>query len=166
YFVITCERSVLYDRINRRVDIMREGGLLKEMIGLLLSGVNKNMTSMKGIGYREFLENEGFMERFNEIINKLKCDGEFKISDEGLLKCENFERNVLIDKVLKEFSKPEYEPLVEEVFEKIKLDTRHFAKRQITWFKRENGVKWINRSEEAFDSVSKIISFITESFMI
>nr|MCR5202065.1 tRNA (adenosine(37)-N6)-dimethylallyltransferase MiaA [Lachnospiraceae bacterium] len=47
YFVITCERSVLYDRINRRVDIMREGGLLKEMIGLLLSGVNKNMTSMK-----------------------------------------------------------------------------------------------------------------------
>ena len=42
----------------------------------------------------------------------------------------------------------------------LKRDTRHFAKRQVTWFKREKQVTWVNKNE--FDSEADILSFMIE----
>lgn len=96
YFVLNNDRSVLYDRIDRRVDLMFEQGLEAEVKRLKDMGYQKDMVSMQGIGYKEmfpYLEGEYDLERAKYLI---------------------------------------------------KLDTRHFAKRQITWFKRERTVSWMN----------------------
>lgn len=98
YFVLTDERSRLYERIDRRVDLMMEQGLLEEVTKLKNSGVPEEATSMQGLGYKE------------------------------LYACLNGKY-----------------PL-EEAVRIIKRDTRHFAKRQITWFKREKDVIWLDRS--------------------
>lgn len=55
-FCLTRERSQLYDRINRRVGIMMNAGLLAEVQGLLTAGYTRGMTSMQGIGYKELLD--------------------------------------------------------------------------------------------------------------
>ena len=99
YFVVTDDRQVLYERINRRVDRMMEAGLLDEVTRLYKSGLEEDDVSMKGIGYREF-----FPYFRGEIT-------------------------------------------LEECVEKIKLDTRHFAKRQLTWFKREKDAVWFDRRD-------------------
>ncbi|MBP5185093.1 MAG: tRNA (adenosine(37)-N6)-dimethylallyltransferase MiaA, partial [Lachnospiraceae bacterium] len=56
YFVLEPERSVLYDRINRRVDVMMENGLVDEVKALKDRGLTKNHVSMKGLGYKEILD--------------------------------------------------------------------------------------------------------------
>lgn len=56
YFVLNNDREVLYDRIDRRVDMMFDMGLTDEVIMLIKHGCTKDMTSMKAIGYREFFE--------------------------------------------------------------------------------------------------------------
>ena len=89
------ERSDLYDRINRRVDIMFEQGLVDEVKTLLDSGVNPQCQAFKGIGYKE-------------VIQYL----------EGLIS---------------------YDACVDL----IQKNTRHFAKRQITWYKRMPYIEWI-----------------------
>lgn len=99
YFVLTNDRTLLYDRINKRVDKMLENGLVKEVKGLLDMGYKKEMISMQGLGYKE-------------IIDYL----------EG--------RSTL-----------------EEAIYILKRDTRHFAKRQLTWFKREKEVIWLDKSK-------------------
>lgn len=99
YFVLYHDRDVLYDRINRRVDIMMEEGLLSEVKGLIEEGYTKNLVSMQGLGYKEFFD---------------YFDGKMSL---------------------------------EETVEKIKKDTRHFAKRQLTWFRREKEVIWLNKKE-------------------
>lgn len=96
YFVLNNDRPVLYDRIDRRVDLMFEQGLEAEVKRLKDMGYQKDMVSMQGIGYKEmfpYLEGKYDLERAKYLI---------------------------------------------------KLDTRHFAKRQITWFKRERTVSWMN----------------------
>ncbi len=103
YFVLNMDRDVLYDRINRRVDIMMEKGLVDEVKKLLEMGFEKNLTSMQGIGYRE-------------IISYL--DNEYSL---------------------------------DEAVESIKQNTRHFAKRQLTWFRREKSVDWINYEDFQWD---------------
>ena len=55
YFVLYHDREVLYDRINRRVDLMMEDGLLEEVKGLIEEGYTKDLVSMQGLGYKEFL---------------------------------------------------------------------------------------------------------------
>ncbi|MBP3608869.1 MAG: tRNA (adenosine(37)-N6)-dimethylallyltransferase MiaA [Lachnospiraceae bacterium] len=99
YFVLNDDRAVLYERINRRVDVMLEEGLVKEVAGLLEAGVPSSSVSMQGLGYKE-------------IVAYLR--GECSL---------------------------------EEAVYILKRDTRHFAKRQITWFKREEDVFWLNRPE-------------------
>ena len=89
------ERSDLYDRINRRVEIMFEQGLVDEVKTLLDSGVNPQCQAFKGIGYKE-------------VIQYL----------EGLIS---------------------YDACVDL----IQKNTRHFAKRQITWYKRMPYIEWI-----------------------
>ncbi|MGN1267482.1 MAG: tRNA (adenosine(37)-N6)-dimethylallyltransferase MiaA [Dorea sp.] len=103
YFVLNDERSNLYDRINRRVDLMIEEGLVKEVSMLKEKGYTKDMVSMQGLGYKEMFE---------------YLDGDITL---------------------------------EEAIYKIKRDTRHFAKRQITWFKRERDVVWIDKKECHYD---------------
>lgn len=96
YFVVNTERDVLYERIEKRIDMMLADGLVEEVKKLREMGCTRDMVSMKGLGYKEILA---------------YLDGEI--------------------------------PLEEAVYI-IKRDTRHFAKRQITWFKREKDVIWMN----------------------
>ena len=98
YFVITDERSRLYQKIEERVDHMIEEGLVPEVQRLKEMGCDRNMVSMQGLGYKEIMD---FL------------DG----------RCT-----------------------LEEAVLRIKQDTRHFAKRQLTWFRRERDVIWIDKS--------------------
>lgn len=94
--VLNRDREHLYERINKRVDIMMEQGLVEEVKNLLDWGYTKDMTSMQGIGYKE-------------IIKYL--DGEYTF---------------------------------EEAEEIIKRDSRRYAKRQLTWFRRYENAKWFD----------------------
>lgn len=72
YYVLTMNREKLYKRINKRVDIMIEKGLLNECINLRNIGYNSSMQSMQGIGYKEilyYLENKISLE---EAVNMIK----------------------------------------------------------------------------------------------
>jgi len=109
YYVLSLPREILYDRINRRVDAMREEGLTDEVKNLLAMGCTKDMVSMQGLGYKEIA---------------------------GAL-----EGNDTLD----------------HAFETIKQETRHFAKRQFTWFKRERDVTWIHK--EQFQSEEELLSY-------
>lgn len=101
YFVLTAPRELLYQQIDRRVDLMMEAGLLKEVTGLKDRGYARELVSMQGLGYKEIYA---------------YLEGELSL---------------------------------EEAVNIIKRDTRHFAKRQLTWFKREKEVIWIPK--DAFD---------------
>ncbi|MBQ6663841.1 MAG: tRNA (adenosine(37)-N6)-dimethylallyltransferase MiaA [Firmicutes bacterium] len=90
------EREELYDRINRRVDLLLAAGLFEEVQALMAMGLDESDISMKGIGYKE-------------VIACLKG---------------------------------EYGP--ERAAELIKRNTRHYAKRQMTWFKRYADMKWFD----------------------
>ncbi|MCP1101687.1 tRNA dimethylallyltransferase [Aequitasia blattaphilus] len=107
YFVLNMERAILYDRIDKRVDIMIEEGLVEEVTHLKELGLTKNMVSMQGLGYKEIL---AFLE------------GEITL---------------------------------EEAIYLIKRDTRHFAKRQLTWHNGKKDVIWIEKNE---DSLATILS--------
>jgi len=104
FFVLTDERPLLYERIDRRVDQMMEEGLLEEVRGLRERGYHRGMVAMQGLGYKELLA---------------YLEGECSL---------------------------------EEAVYTIKRDTRHFAKRQLTWFKRESDVIWLNRSDFSQDT--------------
>ena len=55
YFVLNDDRKNLYDRIEKRIDIMLEQGLLEEVTRLKQMGCHKDMVSMQGLGYKEIL---------------------------------------------------------------------------------------------------------------
>ena len=101
YFVLTMDRKKLYERIDKRVDLMFGMGLVDEVKALMAKGYDKSLVSMQGIGYKE-------------VIDYLS--GETNL---------------------------------EECIDIIKRDTRHFAKRQLTWFKREKVVTYIDKDEFA-----------------
>ena len=117
YYVLNMDRAKLYDRINKRVDIMFEKGLLEEVKNLKAMGLTDDMQSMKGIGYKEVL---------------YYLDG--KIS-------------------------------LEQCIEMIKQGSRNYAKRQLTWFRKDPRAIFIDKdtfaSEE--DISSKIINDIINS---
>lgn len=95
YYVLDTDRKTLYERIDRRVDLMMEHGLVDEVKHLADMGCTRDMVSMQGLGYKEILD---------------YLSGEISL---------------------------------EEAVYILKRDTRHFAKRQITWFKRERDVRWL-----------------------
>ena len=99
---IAMDRAVLYDRINKRVHLMIEAGLLDEVRHLLASGLSESSQALKGIGYKE-----------------------------------------LIPVVKGERTLEEGEALIQK-------NTRHFAKRQLTWYRRMPYIHWVERgpSEE------------------
>lgn len=112
YFVLTDERSRLYERIDRRVDQMMEEGLPGEVRFLKDRGVRRDSTAMQGLGYKELFA---------------YLEGEY-----------SFDEAVRI----------------------IKRDTRHFAKRQLTWFKREKDVIWADKS--VLGSEDAVMEFMME----
>lgn len=114
YFVLNDERENLYERINKRVDIMVSDGLVDEVKSLKSEGLNSTMVSMQGLGYKEILD---------YLDEKITLDEALYI---------------------------------------IKKNTRHFAKRQITWFKRERDVVWVNKNEFAYDE-DKILESMLET---
>ena len=93
-FAINWDREILYERINKRVDIMIGQGLIEE-VQQLLEKYDEFPTAMQGLGYKEVVE---FLQ--GEILK-------------------------------------------EEMIEKIKMETRRYAKRQITWFKKNKQTIWI-----------------------
>lgn len=105
---IEWEREVLYDRINRRVDMMIEGGLLDEVKWLMDMGYNKSLNSMKGIGYKEV------MDYFDGLAG------------------------------------------FEETIEIIKQSSRRYAKRQLTWFRRDDRIHYVS-SENPFNEAKLLI---------
>lgn len=108
YFVLTNDRDILYQRIDKRVDLMMEQGLVDEVKWLYEDKkYNRDLVSMQGLGYKE-------------IISYL-----------------------------------EGECTLEEAIYILKRDTRHFAKRQLTWFKREKDVQWINKKD--FDENEEVV---------
>ena len=109
-FAINMPREVLYDRINRRVDIMIENGLIEEVKSLYKKYGEELCTSLQAIGYKE-------------VISYLKG---------------------------------EYEK--EEMIEKIKMETRRYAKRQITWFKKIPNIIWL----DGLDNIQNNINVILE----
>lgn len=113
YFVLNDERERLYERIDKRVELMMEKGLLEEVMDLKDKGYHREMVSMQGLGYKELLA---------------YLEGELTL---------------------------------EEAVYLIKRDSRHFAKRQLTWFRREADVTWIDKQSFQYDD-EKILSFMTE----
>ena len=110
-FAINMDRQILYDRINRRVDIMIENGLIQEVENLL----NKYKifpTAMQGLGYKEVVQ----------YLNK-------------------------------ELTK-------EEMIEKIKQETRRYAKRQLTWFRKNKETIWIDGQASMKNNINIILEEI------
>lgn len=106
---LDCEREILYERINKRVDIMIEKGLFDEVEELLLSGVSRDAQSMQGIGYKEVV---------------MALEGEIT---------------------------------EDECIELIKKNSRNYAKRQLTWFRRGN-YQWFDSSDiNLYENVRKYI---------
>lgn len=98
YFVLTHDRQVLYERIEKRIDQMIDHGLISEVDNLLKKGYDSSLVSMQGLGYKELIP----------YLQK-KCT-------------------------------------LDEAIYVLKRDTRHFAKRQLTWFRRERNVRWLDKS--------------------
>lgn len=94
------ERSQLYERIDRRVDIMLQQGLVQEIQDLLASGIPSKCTAMQAIGYKEFV------------------------------------------------SALEGHATMEEAADLVRQASRRYAKRQLTWFRRNDQMHWLIRSPE------------------
>ena len=90
------EREALYARIEQRIDLMMQQGLLAEVKGLLDRGYSPKLVSMQGIGYKEFVP--------------------------------YFNGDCTLD----------------EAVTQLKTNTRRFAKRQLTWFRRQIEGRWID----------------------
>ncbi len=103
YFVLNESRERLYERIDRRVEEMLEGGLVEEVRKLKALGCHRGMVSMQGLGYKEILA---------------YLEGDMTL---------------------------------EEAVELLKRDTRHFAKRQLTWFRREQDVIWVEKESFGYE---------------
>lgn len=110
-FGINIERPLLYERINKRVDIMVEQGLIEE-VKALVKKYPEFPTAMQAIGYKEIVQ------YLNNELTK------------------------------------------EEAIEKIKQETRRYAKRQITWFKRIENLKWIDGLENTQNNINIILEGI------
>ena len=108
---LTAERSIIYDRINERVDKMMENGLLEEVKVLL---PKSNLNSLNTVGYKEL---------FKYLSSEWEFD--FAVSE-------------------------------------IKKNTRRFAKRQLTWFKKNDDTLWFDYTTPTTEIIEKIDAIITK----
>ena len=100
-------RAELYSRIDKRVDLMLEAGLVEEIENLLASGIPAKCTAMQAIGYKEFID---------------ALDGKISIA---------------------------------EAADQVRQASRHYAKRQLTWFRRNPRMHWLVRKPD--DDFGKIL---------
>ena len=108
------ERSELYRRINLRVGLMLEMGLIREIEDLLASGIPEKATALQAIGYKEFV-----------AALKGECT-------------------------------------IEEAADQVRMFSRRYAKRQLTWFRRNQNIHWLIRdthqsSEEILAQARQVI---------
>ena len=105
------DRQKLYDRINKRVDMMIEQGLIEE-VKQILDNYDTFPTAMQGLGYKEVVE-------------------------------------YLEGKLTKE-----------EMIEKIKMETRRYAKRQLTWFRKNKQTIWLDAEDTLQNNIHRILKDI------
>ncbi|MED1784700.1 tRNA (adenosine(37)-N6)-dimethylallyltransferase MiaA [Brevibacillus fortis] len=98
---LTMDRAKLYERINHRVELMIEAGLVEEVRGLLDAGYDASLVSMQGLGYKELIPY-----LYGEIT-------------------------------------------LEKAVNDIQQRTRHFAKRQLSWFRRMAEIQWFDMTDPA-----------------
>ncbi len=110
-FILNMDRELLYERIEKRIDIMIENGLVDE-VKKLMEKYPPNLVSMKGLGYKEII---GYL------------NGEYSL---------------------------------DEAIYILKRDTRHFARRQITWFRHRSNGMWVNMND--FESSKAAAEFIAK----
>ena len=110
-YALDWDRQKLYDRINKRVDMMIEQGLVEE-VKQILDKYDNFPTAMQGLGYKEVVE------YLNGNLTK------------------------------------------EEMIEKIKIETRRYAKRQLTWFRKNKQTIWLNAEDMIQDNIQKILKDI------
>ena len=109
------DRAELYSRIDRRVDVMLEAGLVEEITNLLAEGIPPKCTAMQAIGYKEFVD---------------------ALSGNGT---------------------------IAEAADQVRQSSRHYAKRQLTWFRRNQRMHWLTRKpgddfEKILEHARQIIS--------
>lgn len=114
-FAIDMPREILYERINKRVDIMFENGLLEEVKRLYKKYGEELYTSIQAIGYKE-----------------------------------------VIDYINGKYTK-------EEMIEKIKMETRRYAKRQLTWFRKIENITWLNGLNDTQSNIDIILENLKKS---
>ena len=107
-FIIDRERYELYDRINRRVDIMMDEGLTDEVKTLIDRGYSPELNSMQGIGYKELIA------YFNG------------------------------------------KSTLDEAVDAIKQNSRRYAKRQLTWFRRNENIQWLSPDNAVGEALNTI----------
>lgn len=107
-FAIDMKREILYERINKRVDVMLESGLVDEVKNILKK-YDEFPTALQALGYKEVKE--------------------------------------YLDKKL----------TYEEMVEKIKQETRRYAKRQLTWFRKNNDYIWLDAEKSVQENTELII---------
>ncbi len=107
-FAIDMDREKLYERINRRVDIMIDNGLVDE-VRSLIDKYSTLPTAIQGLGYKEVVQ-------------------------------------YLEEKIT-----------YEDMIETIKKETRHYAKRQLTWFRRNKEITWLNGLDDIQNNISIIL---------
>lgn len=105
YYVLTMDRQRLYERINKRVDIMMDKGLLEECIRLKEMGYTSDIQAMQGIGYKELLYH---------------LEGNLSLS---------------------------------EAVDMIKQGSRNYAKRQLTWFRRDKRCIFLDKDVLSDDEI-------------
>ena len=74
FFVLECDRSILYARMDQRIDRMISDGPVEEVEGLVAKGVDRNHTSMNGIGYKEILSYINDEITLDEAIRRIKSN--------------------------------------------------------------------------------------------
>ena len=104
---LNADRSMIYDRINQRVDVMIENGLLEEVKALL---PYKDLNALNTVGYKELFA--------------------------------HFEGDTTLDFAISE----------------IKKNTRRFAKRQLTWFRKDDTISWFDFETDVDDIIHHINS--------
>ena len=113
--ILNMDREKLYERIELRIDIMMEQGLLEEVKGLLEKGYSPELVSMQGIGYKEFVP------YFNGACT------------------------------------------LEEAVTQLKTNTRRFAKRQLTWFRRQIDGLWVDMGKTTGDkAMEDVLSYLKQ----
>ena len=110
-YALNWDRQKLYDRINKRVDLMIEQGLIDEVKNILKK-YKKFPTAMQGLGYKEVVD------YLNGVLTK------------------------------------------EEMVEKIKMETRRYAKRQLTWFRKNKQTIWLNAEDDMQTNIKNILDNI------